>query len=1042
MIDGLRCERYWADRTVVGGVTTQPPAVSLVLQIPHDAGPDAGSSIVDSVLAQSHGDFELIVVDDGCAQSTQQRLAELQSRDPRVTLVLHRTVSGLPALRLNEGLTLARGSMIAYPAVGAPWERDALATLIAELSSVAPRRGGARAAARPWATDPIALLGGERIPLSSILHWRDTLENVGGFDPHIVARNGYDRDFIVRLGQVGPFAHLTRTAGSAAAPTGPADASVPGELLSRRRFMINRRDALALGAIGGLAIDALDWIGDQDERDNVYHRHIAPFLAVFHGVLLAPEPVVTLPLLPRPRTVAVTKTDFSTSVDVTLGNFCRVLPPSLFNAAFIAERELAHVPHDDASTLILYRTVSGAASQALVDARRAGITTLYLMDDNMLRFGTGYLAAEHGYLAPGTPMHDEIRRQLSDVDLVVTYTKHLADQCREITPRVVTLETNILDHYVRGASVASHSKDDRIRIAMLSGKARARELKRLWPAFAEFASRHADQIEFHFWGMDPEDFGSLACPVSFRPFENTLYAYLDALSRTRFHFAVCPLDDDHETKLAKSPVKYLEITAAGGVGVYSNASAYRVVRDRVSGIKVEDDDWIDALEACLRMPDSKRREIHATAKADILERFTTESQVADFLTAFEAADLHRKLSSVAPGPRNPAIGYFAHESLLGGATLHLLMHARIAKRWGFTPCFFMREKAPAPEFLEIVEREGFALETDVPFVVSAKPRSVDDNDRSRAAFIHTRLEARRIALVHSTTVIEEVGLAAKTLGVPLVRSLHKHPDSPLTPLPPATASSATEAAKPFGGDVVHSSSLRYAREWSATLNAPAYCLRAPMPAAHFERFAARGSRSWPREPHFLISGTIQRRKRQLTAIEAVGILALRGKTVRLTCLGYAHLDPEYVLECRNAIATLGLAEIVSIEGFERDPLDRYADTDALLCASVAESMPQSILKSMAMGVPIVTTDVGGVGEVVKDGYSAIIARGDDAHALAEAMGRCMDLSNEERQAMLLRAYQTASMICREDAVALGLMRIYSEAADRAKMRRSVAGRLV
>src|SRR5215471_21833804 len=65
VIDGLRCERYWADRTVAGGVTTQPPVVSLVLQIPHDAGLDAVSFTVDAVLAQSRGDFELIVVDDG-----------------------------------------------------------------------------------------------------------------------------------------------------------------------------------------------------------------------------------------------------------------------------------------------------------------------------------------------------------------------------------------------------------------------------------------------------------------------------------------------------------------------------------------------------------------------------------------------------------------------------------------------------------------------------------------------------------------------------------------------------------------------------------------------------------------------------------------------------------------------------------------------------------------------------------------------------------------------------------------------------------------
>lgn len=48
-------------------------------------------------------------------------------------------------------------------------------------------------------------------------------------------------------------------------------------------------------------------------------------------------------------------------------------------------------------------------------------------------------------------------------------------------------------------------------------------------------------------------------------------------------------------------------------------------------------------------------------------------------------------------------------------------------------------------------------------------------------------------------------------------------------------------------------------------------------------------------------------------------------------------------------------------------------------------MPLIVLEAMAMGKPIVATEVGGVGEVLRDEGADFLLRPDDAEGLAEAV---------------------------------------------------------
>lgn len=83
------------------------PLVSVVLPV-YNGAADVGRA-VDSVLAQTFGDFELILINDGSRDDSAAVLERLQ--DPRIRLY-HQENAGLAAT-LNRGIALARGALIA-----------------------------------------------------------------------------------------------------------------------------------------------------------------------------------------------------------------------------------------------------------------------------------------------------------------------------------------------------------------------------------------------------------------------------------------------------------------------------------------------------------------------------------------------------------------------------------------------------------------------------------------------------------------------------------------------------------------------------------------------------------------------------------------------------------------------------------------------------------------------------------------------------------------------------------------------------------------
>ncbi len=90
-------------------------------------------------------------------------------------------------------------------------------------------------------------------------------------------------------------------------------------------------------------------------------------------------------------------------------------------------------------------------------------------------------------------------------------------------------------------------------------------------------------------------------------------------------------------------------------------------------------------------------------------------------------------------------------------------------------------------------------------------------------------------------------------------------------------------------------------------------------------------------------------------------------------------------------AQLGLAGTVTLHGWigERQRDSLLARATVFVLPSHAEGSPMSLLEAMAAGCPVVASDVGGIPDVIVDGFNGLLVPAGDAAALAHALQRLL-----------------------------------------------------
>jgi D-inositol-3-phosphate glycosyltransferase len=191
----------------------------------------------------------------------------------------------------------------------------------------------------------------------------------------------------------------------------------------------------------------------------------------------------------------------------------------------------------------------------------------------------------------------------------------------------------------------------------------------------------------------------------------------------------------------------------------------------------------------------------------------------------------------------------------------------------------------------------------------------------------------------------------------------------------------------------------------------------------------------PQRKNILFAGRIEPLKGIDTLVEAIALLNARHATsLAETCVTIIGGDPwaetldaemERLQKLRD---DLGLEELVTFAG-ARDqeilPL-YYAAAEMVVMPSHYESFGMVALEAMAMGTPVIASEVGGLAYVVRDGYNGFLVPRRDAEALA---GRILSLLHDSTLRTRLSA-QAQEYAHGYDwhAIAAAMLRQYDELA--------------
>src|SRR5216117_2816161 len=147
-------------------------------------------------------------------------------------------------------------------------------------------------------------------------------------------------------------------------------------------------------------------------------------------------------------------------------------------------------------------------------------------------------------------------------------------------------------------------------------------------------------------------------------------------------------------------------------------------------------------------------------------------------------------------------------------------------------------------------------------------------------------------------------------------------------------------------------------------------------------------------PLIVAIGRLIAKKGFANLIRACGLLAQSGKAFQCEIIGEGLLENEL----RTQIEQLNLQDRVTLSGAkpQQELRQRLATANVFVLPSVVDAqggmdnLPTVIMEAMAAGLPVISTDVGGISEMVVQNETGFLVRPGDAAELTGAIEKVID----------------------------------------------------
>lgn len=168
-------------------------------------------------------------------------------------------------------------------------------------------------------------------------------------------------------------------------------------------------------------------------------------------------------------------------------------------------------------------------------------------------------------------------------------------------------------------------------------------------------------------------------------------------------------------------------------------------------------------------------------------------------------------------------------------------------------------------------------------------------------------------------------------------------------------------------------------------------------------------------------GRIERRKGQAELVESLARLRDMGVEVTLELIGPVA-EEAYLREVVEEADRLGVTRHLRLHGTVDDVYAIAGEWDVFVSASADEGQGMAVLEAMALGVPVVSTDVAGVRDFLRGWENAVVVRLPSPAAIAAAVKWVIEdpalgrrLARNARR-MVERDYAWDQTIARMDAL--------------------------
>lgn len=139
----------------------------------------------------------------------------------------------------------------------------------------------------------------------------------------------------------------------------------------------------------------------------------------------------------------------------------------------------------------------------------------------------------------------------------------------------------------------------------------------------------------------------------------------------------------------------------------------------------------------------------------------------------------------------------------------------------------------------------------------------------------------------------------------------------------------------------------------------------------------------------LFVGAVGKLKGERDLLKALAILRVDKSNLKVSLLGYGAENLQSYCEQLKIENYIEFAGAVSMD----ERIGYFRAADIFVLPTYAEAMPMSVIEAMAAGLPVISTTVGGIPEMIADGTDGFLIAPGDVNALAEKISFLIENEN-------------------------------------------------